>query len=87
MSNRSRWARHLAEGETGAPSLIAAPIAWLKPAEIQLDNLLHSLSERGSTDVLLGQITAVFRKHAEQANAMYKKSATDVSWLNRLFLS
>ena len=64
---------------TGAPSLVAAPLSAIKPTEIQLDNLLHSLFERGATDALVGQTTAVFRTYADQANSMYKKSATDVS--------
>ena len=74
-----RCAEH-AQCNPGTPSLIVAPLSALKPVEIQLDNLLHPLFERGSTDHASGQTTAIFATYAEKANSMHRKAAIDASF-------
>lgn len=45
--------------------------------EVQLDNLLHVVTDRG-VDAVLGQATAVLETYTDKAQLMYKRSATDV---------
>lgn len=66
---------------TGAPSLISTHVNKLQPTEIQLDTLLHIFSERGALDALLGQSIAVLTMYGDKAEAMYKKTSTDVRLL------
>jgi N-terminal acetyltransferase B complex non-catalytic subunit len=62
----------------GAPALLVSSLEHIQPTEIQLDNLLHVYTERG-TDAVLGQTGSIWEMYADKAKLMYKRSASDVS--------
>ncbi|WVF71131.1 hypothetical protein IAT40_005928 [Kwoniella sp. CBS 6097] len=61
----------------GAPSLISPHLKALNLSEIQLDNLLHVLTERGASEVLLAGEQALWSDQTDKAVGMYKRTATD----------
>lgn len=62
----------------GAPGLYALHLKKLSLSEIQLDNLLHVVSERGALEAHAAGI-ALWQDHADRATDMYGRSVTDVS--------
>ncbi|KAK4685849.1 N-terminal acetyltransferase B complex non-catalytic subunit, partial [Tremellales sp. Uapishka_1] len=62
----------------GAPTLLHSHLTAIKPAEIQHDNLMHSVFERGSSDVVSGKLQKVWSDQSDLAEAMYKRSAVDL---------
>lgn len=65
----------------GAPSLYLPHLSKLDLAEIQLDNLLHVVSERGGMEAHLAasELSEAWITVTGKAEAMYSRSATDVS--------
>ncbi|WWC88996.1 uncharacterized protein L201_003913 [Kwoniella dendrophila CBS 6074] len=61
----------------GAPSLVSSHLSTLKLSEIQLDNLLHVFSERGSAESLLGNNQETWNDHLKKSGDMYQRTAID----------
>ncbi|WVQ83099.1 hypothetical protein IAT38_005237 [Cryptococcus sp. DSM 104549] len=62
----------------GAPSLIVPHLTRLDVSEIQLDNILHVVLERGGGEAAVGKLSEVWAKHVKKATDMYARSATDL---------
>lgn len=77
-SSASRFVTAVMAERSGAPSLVVAPLEQLKLAEIQLDTLLHIVTERSSVDLPLGRLSAVIDLYRDRVEAMYSRTATDV---------
>lgn len=61
-----------------APALYAPHLKKLSLSEIQLDNLLHVVSERGALEASAAGCR-LWQDHADRATDMYGRSVTDVS--------
>jgi hypothetical protein len=74
-----------ADPTRGAPSLLVPHLTTLKPTEVQLDNLLHVLFERGAGEAELGAYQDTWDDLEAKARAMYKRTATDVGGMWRVW--
>lgn len=65
-----------------APGAYVPHLAKLNLSEIQLDNLLHVVSERGGVEARAGgkDVAKAWSDIVEKASLMYTRGATDVSW-------
>lgn len=63
----------------GAPVLYAPHLKKLSLSEIQLDNLMHVVSERGALEAHAVGIS-LWQELADRATDMYGRSVTDVSY-------
>nr|ODN99855.1 hypothetical protein L204_02295 [Cryptococcus depauperatus CBS 7855] len=61
----------------GAPSLIPVHLEKLGLTEIQLDNLLHVILERGGGEAVIARNIDTWSSHVDQAIAMYQRVASD----------